>query len=58
MGGAIGLVLLVGAVIGALPVFLLFYAIYEQQKVVGSIGMCPSLVAFFSSILALFFTFR
>ncbi len=58
MGGAIGLVLLVGGVIGALPFFLLFYAIYEQKKVAGSIGMCLSLLAFFSSILALFFIFR
>jgi hypothetical protein len=58
MGGAIGLVLLVGGVIGAPPFFLLFYAIYEQQKVVGSLGMGVSLLAFFSSILALFLIFR
>lgn len=58
MGGAIGLVLLVGAVIGAPPFFLLFYAIYKQQKVVGLLGMCVSLLAFFLSIFALFLIFR
>jgi hypothetical protein len=47
MGGATGFVLLVGGVIGTPPFFLLFYAISEQQKAVGAIGMCVSLLTFF-----------
>lgn len=30
MGGALGLVLLLGGILGAPPFFILFYVIYEQ----------------------------
>lgn len=50
MGGGPVLVLLIGAIFGAPPFFLLFYAIYERQKAVGVFGMCVSLLAFISAI--------
>lgn len=57
MGGGPVLVLLIGAIFGAPPFFLLFYAIYEQQKAVGIFGMCVSLLAFILAILILFVIF-
>lgn len=53
MGGAIGLVLPIGGLVGAPPVFLLFYVIYEQQNAVGIIGMGVATLMFLSSVSAL-----
>jgi hypothetical protein len=57
MGGAIGVVLPIGGLVGAPPVFLLFYAIYEQQKAVGIIGMGIATLMFLSSVSALVLIF-